>query len=102
MLIFKSSKNGSMSDIPISTIEAGIKREFVLDKAEALIGKLHDMNYGNTEHRLKDEDGIYSGGYGIYAGDVAAIFSLLKIPVKFIDVNGKVLAVDGSGSGIYC
>ena len=37
----------------------------------------------------------------IYSGDVATIFGRLKIPIKFIDVNGKELTVDGSGSGIY-
>jgi hypothetical protein len=36
----------------------------------------------------------------IYPHDIAAIFYRLKIPVKFVDVSGKELALDGSGSGV--
>jgi hypothetical protein len=102
MITFQSTKMFSMSDIPISAIEAEIKRECVPDEAKALIRNFHVINFGNTEYQLKDEDGICSGGYGVYSGDVAAIFGRLKTAIKFIDVNGKELVVDGSGSGIYC
>jgi hypothetical protein len=94
MITFQSSKNGSMSDIPISAIEAEIKRECVPDEAKALIRKFHVMNFGSTITKV-------AGEVAVYHRDAAAIFSLLKVPVKFIDVNGKELAVDGSGSGIY-
>jgi hypothetical protein len=100
MITFKSIKRFSMSDVAVSVVESEIQREYVSDEAEAIIRKFHDMNYGNTEYRLRDEYGIYSGEYGVCSGDVAAIFDQLKVPVKFIDVSGKVLAVDGSGSGV--
>jgi hypothetical protein len=73
MLTFKSSKNSSMSDIPIS---------------------FDELNLGSTITKV-------AGEVAVYHRDAAAIFGLLKVPVKFIDVNGKELAVDGSGSGIY-
>jgi hypothetical protein len=85
-----------MSDIAISVIEAEIQREYAPDEAEAIIRKFHDMHYGNTEYQLRDENGICSGEYGVYSGDVAIIFGRLKIPIKFIGTNGKELAVDGS------
>jgi hypothetical protein len=100
MLTFKSAKNGTMSDILKSVIESEIQREYAPDETEALVRKFHSMYFGSTEYLIRDEDGICTGEYGMYSGDVAAIFDQLKVPVKFIDVNGKVLAVDGSGSGI--
>jgi hypothetical protein len=101
MLIFKSSKSGTMSDVTISALEAEIKREYEQDDARDLIRKFHDMDYGNNKHPLRDEHGAYTGEYGIYHGDVAAIFGLLKVSVKFVDTNEKELAVDGKGSGVY-
>jgi hypothetical protein len=102
MITFKSTKMNGMSDIPIADIEIEIKRVYGLDEAETLIMAFHDGHLGSNLHPLKDEDGTCSGGYGTYYGDVAAIFGLLKVPVKFIDVNGKELAINGDYSGVYC
>jgi hypothetical protein len=94
MLTFKSSKNSSMSDIPISVVESEIQRNYAPDKAKALVAKFDELNLGSTITKV-------AGEVAVYHRDAAAIFGLLKVPVKFIDVNGKELAVDGSGSGIY-
>jgi hypothetical protein len=102
MITLKSTKMFAMSELAILDIELAIQREYAPDEAKAITKKFHEMNYGNTEYLLRDENGICSGGYGVYSGDVATVFGLLKIPIKFIDVNGKELTVDGSGSGIYC
>ena len=84
-----------MSDIAISAIEAEIQREYVPDKAEALVRSFHDLILGSTLTEV-------AGEVAAYHHDAAAIFGLLKVPVKFIDVGEKELVVDGSGSGIYC
>lgn len=101
MITFKSIKRFSMSDVATSVVKAEIQRKYSPYEAKAIIIKFNDINYGNTEYRLRDEYGICSGEYGLCSADVAIIFGRLKIPIKFIDVNGNELAVDASGSGIY-
>jgi hypothetical protein len=95
MITFKSSKKDFMSDIAISAIEAEIQREYVPDKAKALVRSFHDMILASTLT-------VVSGEVAAYHHDAAAIFALLKVPVKFIDIDEKELVVDGRGSGIYC
>jgi hypothetical protein len=93
MLIFKSSKSGAMSDVTISALEAEIKREYEQDDAKALIRKFHDMMLGSTVGNINDETAIYQQ-------DIAAIFDLLKIPIKFINDKGNELAINGDSSGV--
>jgi hypothetical protein len=93
MLIFKSSKNGTMSDVTISALEAEIKREYEQDDAKAIIRKFHDMMLGITVGNINDETAIYPQ-------DIAAIFGLLKIPIKFINDKGNELAINGDSSGV--
>jgi hypothetical protein len=95
MLTFQSSKKDYMSDVPIPVLEAEIKREYAPHKANALIRKFHEIILGSTLCKIDNELAIYSH-------DIAAVFGLLKIPVKFVDINGSELAINGSGSGIYC
>jgi hypothetical protein len=83
-----------MSDITRSNIESEIQREFASDKGEVLIRKFHDLMLGNTSTKVASEAAVYHH-------DAAAIFGLLKIPVEFVDADGKDLAVDASGSGVY-
>lgn len=93
MLTFKSYKKDYMSDVTISALEAEIKREYEQDYAKALIRKFHDMMLGSTVGNINDETAIYPQ-------DIAAIFGLLKIPIKFINVKGNELAINGGNSGV--
>lgn len=95
MLTFKSTKNGAMSDIPISVVESEIQRQYAPDKAKLLIAKFHDLILGSTITKV-------AGELAAYHHDAVAIFGQLKVPVKFIDVNGKDLVADGNSSGVYC
>jgi len=94
MLTFQSSKKDYMSDVPILVLEAEIKRVYQPHKANALIRKFHEIILGSTLCKIDNE-------IAIYPHDIAAVFGLLKIPVKFIDVNGSELAVNTNGSGVY-
>jgi hypothetical protein len=94
MLTFQSSKKDYMSDVPIPALEVEIKRVYEPDKAKALIRKFHEIILGSTLCKIDNE-------LAIYPHDIAAVFGLLKIPVKFIDVNGNELAVNTNGSGVY-
>jgi hypothetical protein len=93
ILILKSSKSGAMSDVTISALEAEIKREYEQDDAKDLIRKFHDMMLGSTVGNINDETAIYPQ-------DIAAIFGLLKIPIKFINDKGNELAINGDSSGV--
>ncbi len=95
MLTFKliTYANEVRFGVTTSNLEAGIKRGYGQDDAKNLIRKFHDMMLGSTV-------GNVNGETEIYPHDIAAIFALLKIPIKFIDDNGNELAVNASGSGI--
>jgi hypothetical protein len=96
MLTFKliTYANEVRFGVTTSSLEAGINSEYGQDDAKSLIRKFHDMMFGITV-------GNVNGETEIYPHDIAAIFSLLKIPVKFIDDNGNEVAVSASGSGIF-
>jgi hypothetical protein len=94
MITFQSSKKNYMSDVPIPALEVEIKRAYEPDKAKALIRKFHEIILGSTLCKIDNE-------LAIYPHDIAAVFGLLKISVKFIDVNGSELAVNTNGSGVY-
>jgi hypothetical protein len=95
ILTFKliTHENELRFGVIIPAIEAEIEREYEQDEAKALIRKFHDMIIGSTVSKVNDEIAIYSH-------DIAAIFGLLKIPIKFIDVNGKELAISTGSSGV--
>lgn len=83
-----------MSDVPITVLEVEIKRVYEPDEAKVLIRKFHEIILGSTLCKIDNE-------IAIYPHDIAAVFGLLKIPAKFVDINGSDLAIDGRGSGIY-
>ncbi len=95
MLTFKliTYANEVRFGVTTSSLEAGINSEYGRDDAQSLIRKFHGMMLGSTV-------GNVNGETEIYPHDIAAIFALLKIPIKFIDDNGNDLAVNASGSGI--
>jgi len=95
MLTFKliTYENELRFGVTIRVIEAEIEREYEQDEAKALIIKFHDMIFGSTESMVNDERAIYPN-------DIAAIFERLKISIKFIDVNGKELAISTGSSGV--
>jgi len=93
MITFKSARKFAMSDVPISVIETEISRAYDSDETKALTKAFHDII---LDHSLSNVDGELA----VYPCDIAAIFTLLKIPFKFIDVNGSELDISAIGSGI--
>jgi hypothetical protein len=77
--------------VTTSSLEAGINSEYGQDDAKSLIRKFHDMMLGSTIGNINGETEIYSHY-------IAAIFALLKIPIKFIDDNdnGNELTLDSA------
>ena len=79
--------------VTILALEAEIKGEYEQDDAKALIRKIHDMMLGSTVCKINDE-------IAIYPHDIADIFGLFKIPIKFFTNNGSEIAINANGSGI--
>lgn len=79
--------------VTIPVIEAEVEREYEQGEAKALIRKFHDMMLGSTVSKVNDE-------VAICPNDIAAIFGLLKIPIKFTDANGNERVINGDISGI--
>jgi hypothetical protein len=79
--------------IAISALEASLRQSYEQSESDIFIVKFNAMMLGSTVAVVNDETAIYPH-------DISAIFDRLKIPVKFVDANGKELAVNGSGSGV--
>ena len=78
-----------MTDVAISYIEVAIRREYAPDEAGVIIRKFHDINYGNTEHLLKDEYGIFSGEYGVYCRKTIMFETFLPSQsAAFVSIEG--------------
>lgn len=93
VLKIKTAEKDYMSDITISVLETEIKREFEPDDALRVISKFHNMMLGSTVSMM-------DGEMSIYPHDIAAIFSLLKIPMKFVDDKGTEINISGVDSGV--
>lgn len=89
----KTSENNCRFDVKISAIETEIRREYEESTAKDLIRMFHDMMLGSTVSKVNDE-------IVVYPHDIAAIFAILAIPIKFIDGNGNELAINANDSGI--
>ncbi|MBA6357491.1 MULTISPECIES: hypothetical protein [unclassified Colwellia] len=92
VLKVKKPKKDWMSDVTILALEAEIKREYEPEDSKTLISKFHNMMLGSTVSMMDGEMAIYPHG-------IAAIFSLLKVPVKFVDDKGADMAINVTNSG---
>jgi hypothetical protein len=95
MIVLKvnTSEKGGVSDVTVQALEAEIKRVYEEDDAKALIIKFHNMMIGSTVSMVGSD-------ITIYPHDIAAIFGLLKIPVKFVDDKCSDIAIDEIHSGV--
>jgi hypothetical protein len=93
VLKIKTAEKDYMSDIAISALEAEIIQKYEPDDAKTLISKFHNMMLGSTVSMM-------GGEMSIYPHDIAAIFSLLKIPMKFVDDKGADITINGVNSGV--
>ena len=83
-----------MPYIASSALETSLRLAYAQGEADSFIAEFNAMMLGSTVAMVNDETAIYPQ-------DIAAIFCRLQMSVKFVDVNGKELAVDGSSSGVY-
>jgi hypothetical protein len=93
VLKVKTPNKDSRSDITISALESEIKKEYAPDDAKVLILKFHSMMLGSTVSMMDHE-------MAMYPHDIAAIFSLLEVPVKFVDDKGADMAISATYSGV--
>lgn len=95
MITFKliTYENRVRFGVTISALEAGIEKAYEPLAANALILKFNDIMLGSTV-------GNVNGETEIYAHDIAAVFGLLKIPIKFVDDNEIESTIDAKRSGI--